>query len=95
MPGFKVFRSIVPTPKKNQQVVTGGKVRQRIIRSRLGHQIVFEDSDGSGSVTIADKNGNTITIDSASNAMTIDVKGNLTIKAVGQVTIKGAMINLN
>lgn len=82
-------------PKKNQQVVSGGKVRQRIIRSRTGHRIVFDDSDGSGSVTIADKNGNTITIDSASNAMNIDVKGNLSIKAVGQITIKGAMINLN
>jgi phage protein D/phage baseplate assembly protein gpV len=82
-------------PKKNQQVVGGGKVKQRIIRSRSGHRIVFDDSDGSGSVTIADKNGNTLTIDSASNAMSIDVKGNLSIKAVGQVTIKGAMINLN
>jgi hypothetical protein len=54
-------------------------------------------------VTIADKNGNTIKIDSASNAMTLDVKGNLSIdakgnlsiKAAGQLTIKGAMINLN
>jgi uncharacterized protein involved in type VI secretion and phage assembly len=82
-------------PKKNQQVVSGGKVRQRIIRSRTGHQIVFDDSDGAASVTIADKNGNTIKIDSASNAMSIDVKGNLSIKAVGQVTIKGAMIHLN
>jgi phage protein D/phage baseplate assembly protein gpV len=82
-------------PKKNQQVVAGGKVRERIVRSRAGHQIIFDDSDGAGSVTIADKNGNTIKIDSASNAMSIDVKGNLSIKAVGQVTIKGAMINLN
>ena len=82
-------------PKKNQQVVGGGKVRQRIVRSRAGHQIVFDDSDGAASVTIADKNGNTIKIDSASNEMSIDVKGNLSIKAVGQVTIKGAMINLN
>ena len=82
-------------PKKNQQIVAGGKVKQRIIRSRAGHRIVFDDSEGGGSVTISDKNDNTITIDSASNAMSIDVKGNLSIKAVGQVTIKGAMINLN
>jgi phage protein D/phage baseplate assembly protein gpV len=90
-------------PKKNQQIVTGGKVQQRIIRSRAGHSIVFDDSEGSSGITIEDKNGNTVKVESNSNAMTIDVKGNLTIKAAanltleasGMVKIKGAMINLN
>jgi hypothetical protein len=90
-------------PKKNQQIVSGGKVQQRIIRSRTGHSIVLDDSEGSSSITIEDKNGNTMKFESASNALSIDVKGNLTIdakgsvtiKAAGQVSIKGALINLN
>lgn len=92
-----------PPPKKNQQIVSGGKVQQRIIRSRAGHTIVLDDSEGSSSITIEDKNGNTMKFESASNALSIDVKGNLTIDAKGnvtitaggQVSIKGALINLN
>jgi hypothetical protein len=82
-------------PKKSDQVVSGGRVQQRIIRSRTGHMIVLDDSESGASITIADKNGNKIVFDSGSNAMSFDVKGDLTIKAGGQVTIKGAVINLN
>jgi hypothetical protein len=82
-------------PKKNQDIISGGRVQQRIVRSRAGHQIVLDDSEGTSGVTIADKNGNTIALSSASNALSIDVKGDLTIKAAGQVTIQGSIINLN
>ena len=56
-------------PKKNQDVVSGGRVQQRIIRSRTGHQIVLDDSDGQSGITIADKNGNTIALRPRSNAL--------------------------
>jgi len=90
-------------PKKSRDVITGGKVQKRIIRSRSGHSLVFDDADGAGSITIEDKNGNKMTFDSASNALAIDVKGNLTIdakgtlsiKAGGPLTIQGAVIKLN
>jgi phage protein D/phage baseplate assembly protein gpV len=90
-------------PKKSREVITGGKVTQRIIRSRSGHSVVLDDADGAGSITIEDKNGNKMMIDSASNALSIDVKGNLTIdakgtlsiKAGGPLTIQGAVIKLN
>jgi uncharacterized protein involved in type VI secretion and phage assembly len=90
-------------PKKTQQVVSGGKVQKRIVRSRSGHNIVFDDADGAGSVTIEDKNGNQMMLESASNKLTIavkgnaviDAKGNIDIKAGGQINIKGALINLN
>lgn len=90
-------------PKKSRDVITGGKVTKRIIRSRSGHSVVLDDTDGAGSVTIEDKNGNKMMFDSASNALSIDVKGNLTIdakgtlsiKAGGPLTIQGAVIKLN
>ena len=56
---------------------------------------MLDDGDSSSGVTIADKNGNQIAIESGSNAMSIDVKGDLTIAAAGQVTITGKVINLN
>jgi phage protein D len=82
-------------PKKNGDVVSGGRVQQRVIRSRSGHEIVFDDSDGKSSITIADKAGNTITLDASRRAISIESAGDLTLKATGQVTIKGTVINLN
>jgi len=64
---------------------------------------VLDDADGGGSITIADKNGNTIALDTATNALsmkvsgdiTLDAGGQITIKGAGPVTVKGAVINLN
>jgi phage protein D/phage baseplate assembly protein gpV len=90
-------------PQKSSDAIAGGKVQKRIVRSRAGHQVVLDDSDGGGSITIADKNGNTIALDTATNALsmkvsgdiTLDAGGQITIKGAGPVTVKGAVINLN
>lgn len=86
-------------PKK---VTSGSKVQQRIIRSRSGHMITLDDSDGGG-VTIEDKNGNKVVLDSSANKLTITVQGdaslqaqgNLTLEAQGQVQIKGMGVKLD
>jgi phage protein D len=90
-------------PQKSSDAISGGKVQKRIIRSRTGHQVVLDDTAGGGSITIADKNGNTIALDTATNALsmkvsgdiTLDAGGQITIKGAGPVTVKGAVINLN
>jgi uncharacterized protein involved in type VI secretion and phage assembly len=82
-------------PKKNSDVISSGRVMQRIVRSRTGHSIVFDDSDGNSSVTISDSKGNKIVLDTAGNNLLIDAKGDLTIKAAGKIDIKGTTINLN
>ena len=87
-------------PKK---VTSGGKVQQRIIRSRSGHMITLDDSDGGGGVTIEDKNGNKVMLDSGSNKLTITIQGdaglkaqgNLTLEAQGQVQIKGMGVKMD
>ena len=87
-------------PKK---VTSGGKVQQRIIRSRAGHTITLDDSDGGGGVTIEDKNGNKVMLDSGANKLTITVQGdaslkaqgNLTLEAQGQVQIKGMGVKMD
>jgi phage protein D len=88
-------------PPKN--VVSGGKVQQRIIRSRTGHMITLDDNDDGGGVTIEDKNGNKIVMDSGANKLTIIVQGNaslnaqgnLTLAAQGRVSIKGTGVEIN
>jgi hypothetical protein len=84
-------------------VTGGGKVQKRIIRSRTGHMITLDDSDGGGGITIVDSKGNKLVLDSSSNALQITVQGdtslkaqgNLTLEAQGQVQIKGMGISVD
>jgi phage protein D len=82
-------------PKKSSQVVTGGKVQQRIIKSRTGHTIVLDDDDSGGGISIVDSQGNQIVIDSQNNNMSLTVKGDLSLKADGKISITGAGITLD
>ena len=77
-------------PESNSVVLSGsGQVVQRIIKSRAGHTIILDDTSGGGGITIVDRAGNKMVIDSGSNAMKLEVKGNLEIETQGKVTIKG------
>jgi uncharacterized protein involved in type VI secretion and phage assembly len=75
-----------------------GKNDKRMFKSRKGHTLVFDDGskgvvelahqkgrkvtfDDDGFV-VQDENGNTVKVDSATGAMTIEAKGDLTIKAM-------------
>lgn len=100
-----------PPESGSQNIGGDGKVQRRIVRSRTGHTITLDDSDSGGGITIEDKQGNIIKLDSQSNAVTIEVKGNatlqaggnltveargnLTLQAQGTVDVKGTIINLN
>lgn len=76
-------------PKRNDQVVgSDGKVNQQIIRSRSGHEIILDDTEGNEQIIIRDKARNEIVIDSKNNDMSIRVKGNLTLEAEGEITIQ-------
>jgi phage protein D len=90
-------------PAGSSKVVANGKVQQRLIRSRSGHLITLDDSDGSSGVSIVDKNGNKVAIDSAANSLTIEVQGdmklksqgNLTLEAQGEVRVKGLGVTVD
>jgi len=90
-----LWNGVDPPPQNNSAITAGGKVTRRIIQSRTGHLVILDDSDGQSGITLQDKNGNKVSIDSGSNKLTIQVTGDISIQAGGQVTIKGAMINLN
>jgi len=79
-----------PEPGASQS----GKIQKRVLRSRTGHTITLDDSDGGGGILIADKNGNQLFLDSGSNALNITVKGDASLKVQGSVNLK-AQGNLN
>lgn len=103
-----------------------GKNDHRLIRSRSGHQLLFDDGDppkvelklqdgkhlllDDKGIKMEDGQGNTITIETGSGAITIESKGQLKlksqsisieagasmeIKATGTLTLKGALIQIN
>ncbi len=83
-------------PEKSTTYQSGGKIVHRVIKTRLGHLIILDDSDDKPSIQIIDKTGaNSIVIDSAQNTITVkankdlivDVKGNIDMKAGGNITM--------
>jgi hypothetical protein len=77
-------------PLEQGKAVSGGKVQQRVIQSRAGHLILLDDTDGAGGITVQDKNGNTIMLDSGSNKLKINIKGDATIECDGNLKFKAA-----
>ena len=74
-------------PAKN----TDGKNDQRLIKSRSGHQIIFDDTKGKEQMVIQDKTGkNKIVINSQDNQMNIAVDGDLNITAKGKIVINSS-----
>lgn len=104
-----------------------GKNNKRTIKSRSGHVIRLDDSDGAEKIEIVDKSGNSITFDASANTITIKADSDISIqssngklklsgkgveitsqdavkveasqgmdlKASGQMTVKGATVNIN
>jgi len=83
-------------PNKNSEVISGGKVNQRVIRSRTGHVITMDDSDNSPSITILDNTGkNKVFLDSKNNKLTVHLEGDMLFEAPqGAVSIKGKTISV-
>jgi uncharacterized protein involved in type VI secretion and phage assembly len=85
------------------QAVGNGAVNLRILESRTGHLLMFDDTDKDEKLVIQDKGGNEIVIESASNKLTITTHGNIELKAGGDIKItadgtldlKGSTVNIN
>ncbi|WP_376794524.1 VgrG-related protein [Thermogemmatispora sp.] len=85
------------------QATSGGRVQKRLLRSRSGHLITLDDSEGGGGITIADSAGNSLKIETASNSLQISVQGNISLKAQGtlsleaqgQIQLKGQGISID
>lgn len=75
-----------PPPESNDD----GKNNRRVIKSRSGHLVALDDSDGAEKIEIIDKSGtNKITIDTSNNAISIEAQGDITVKAGGKLQLEG------
>jgi hypothetical protein len=76
---------------KKQEVVevnANGKNDVKLIKSRAGHRIIFDDKDGAEKLTIVDKTKkNKIVLDSANKVVTIECAGDIEIKAKAMAVI--------
>ncbi len=75
-------------PEAGSTVGTGGQVVKRLIRTRAGHTILLDDSEGGGGITIEDSAGNRIRLDTGRNALSIEVLQDVTIQAQGRLGIQ-------
>jgi len=80
-----------PPDGASGKAVVAGQVNQRVIRSRAGHVIVLDDTMGKEKITIQDKSGNKIEIDSIKNEMLIKTAGNLTLDVGGKFSLKSKL----
>ncbi|NJM17719.1 MAG: phage tail protein [Richelia sp. RM2_1_2] len=68
-----------------------GKNNLRAIKSRSGHQIILDDTEGEEKIIIQDKTGkNQIIINSQDNQMDIKVEKDLTIETKGKIILKSS-----
>ena len=77
-----------PPPDKNANVVKDGKTNKWIIRSRSGHVIILDDTEGAEQIIIRDKTEkNEMIINSKENSMSIKIEKDISIKAGGNIEI--------
>jgi phage protein D len=82
-------------PLPNNQATKDGKVNQRIIKSRSGHVIILDDTDGQEQIVIRDKTEkNEIVINSKENTLTVKVDKDITVEAKGKINVKSTSDDL-
>ncbi len=66
-----------------------GKNNLRMIKSRSGHLILLDDTEGEEAISIVDKTGkNGVVISSKENVMTVGCDGDIVIEAKGKLQLK-------
>jgi len=66
----------------------------KLIKTRSGHTLQFDDHDGDEKITLSDKNGNSILIVTGEDRITLKAKSKLEITTDGDMTVSGKTISL-
>jgi uncharacterized protein involved in type VI secretion and phage assembly len=83
-------------PPPESAALSNGQVVKRVIKTRAGHIIRLDDTDGGEKIEIIDKSGkNSIVIDSGANTITIKADGDINVEsAQGKVVLKGQSVEI-
>jgi phage protein D len=83
-----VIRRVLKTRAGHLIVLSDEKDKEQIsITSKSGHTVILDDTSKHEQITIKDKGGNSMVIDSAKNSMTIEVGGDFSVTAKGEISL--------
>lgn len=66
----------------------------KMLRTRSGNTLIFDDRDGEERITLTDKNNNSLVISTGEDSITLTAKSKLAIKTDGDITLSGKTISL-
>ena len=97
-----IIGSLWSSNSKLSEMNNDGQNNIKKIKTRSGHEIVFDDTPGGEKMTIQDKSGNSIEMDSVANKITImssmqlSIQANMIeIKADTMLTLQGGIVKIN
>jgi phage protein D/phage baseplate assembly protein gpV len=82
------------TPLGGDAIAGDGAVQKRLLKTRIGHKILLDDSDSSKSIVITDSAGNEVKWDASNNKIEVTSKGDLTVHATGTLKLEGQAIEV-
>ncbi len=78
----------VDTAPRDSAVGSSGAVDLRVWRSRTGHEVVLDDTDGAGQVVVRTADDAVVvTLDVAAGSLSVTSEGDVTVQAKGAVTV--------
>ena len=72
----------------------GDENNLKMYRTRSGHTLAFDDSDGEERITLTDKNGNSLDIATSEDSITLTAKSKIEIVTDGDISLSGNTITL-
>ena len=72
----------------------GDQNNLKILRTRSGHTLTFDDSDGEERIVLTDKNDNSLVIATSEDSVTITAKSKIEIQTDGDLKLSGNTITL-
>jgi len=92
-------------PKPLGELVTGSQTIRRMVKTRVGHTILIDDTPSPGGITIIDKTGNnkivintqenTISVEAQSDIKVKSTTGKVTVDAMGDITLHSSTGNIS
>lgn len=90
-----MWNGVDASPLGGDAISGDGAVQQRMLKTRIGHTILLDDSDSSKSIVITDSAGNKITWDAANSKIEIVSQGDLKVSATGTLKLEGQAVELS